>query len=67
MHYELIVIISAWASLAGFLWMIHRDIVSLRERMSSMELKLSERMARLEGAVDVLKDLFRSSVTVKSQ
>ena len=67
MNYELIVIISAWASVVGFLWMIHRDIVSLRERMASLELKLNERMARLEGAVDVLKDLFRSSVAVKPQ
>ena len=70
MNYELVIImvtiITGWVSLGGFLWAIHRDIVSLRERMSGLEVKLSERMARLEGSMDVLKDLFQASITVKS-
>ncbi len=37
-------------------WAIHRDIAQLRERM-----------VKLEGTMEVLKDLFQASVTGKSQ
>ena len=36
-------------------WAIHRDIAQLRERM-----------AKLEGTMEVLKDLFQASVTGKT-
>lgn len=56
MDYDIIVTVIAWVTLAAFLWSIHKDIAGL-----------SERIARLEGSVDVLKDLFRTSLTGKSQ
>ena len=39
-------------------WALHRDIAELRNDMSG----LKERMARLEGSMDVLKDLFQKSL-----
>lgn len=39
-------------------WALHRDIGELRNDMSG----LKERMARLEGSMDVLKDLFQKSL-----
>ena len=56
MDYDIIITVTAWVTLAAFLWSIHKDIAGL-----------SERIARLEGSVDVLKDLVRSSLTGKSQ
>ena len=56
MDYDIIVTVTAWISLAAFFWSIHKDIAGL-----------SERIARLEGSVDVLKDLFRTSITGSSQ
>ena len=56
MDYDIIVTVIAWVTLAAFFWSIHKDIAGL-----------SERIARLEGSVDVLKDLFRTSITGKSQ
>ena len=63
MNYELVTIIGtivlSWASLAWFIWTTHKDthkdIGDLRERM-----------VRLEGSMDVLKDLFQSSLTKTS-
>lgn len=49
-----------YANLAGviavlaFLWNLHRHIVGLRDRMTGLEGDLRERLARLEGAVDLL-------------
>lgn len=37
-------------------WAIHRDISDLRERM-----------AKMEGTMEVLKDLFQASITGKTQ
>jgi len=50
-EYDTIITVIAWLTLAAFLWSIHKDIAGL-----------SERLARLEGSVDVLKDLFRTSM-----
>ena len=64
MNYELITIITtivlAWGSLSWFIWSSHKDI---HGDMAD----LRERMARLEGSIDVLKDLFQASVTGKTQ
>lgn len=60
MNYEIVTIISAWASLAWFIWYstkeIHKDMGDLRERM-----------ARLEGTMGVIKDLFQSSLSSRMQ
>ena len=50
MEYNTLITIVAWLTLAAFLWSIHKDIAGL-----------SERIARLEGSFDVLKDLLRTS------
>ena len=56
MDYDIVVTVTTWVTLAAFLWLIRKDIAGL-----------SERIARLEGSVDVLKDLVRSSLTGNSQ
>ena len=56
MDYDILVTVIAWVTLAAFLWSIHKDIAGL-----------SERIARLQGSVDVLKDLFRTSLAGKTQ
>ncbi len=56
MEYDTVITVIAWLTLAAFFWSIHKDIA-----------KLSERLARLEGSVDVLKDLFRTSVLGEAQ
>lgn len=56
MDYDIIVTVIAWVTLAAFLWSIHKDIAGL-----------SERIARLEGSFDVLKDLVCTSLAGKSQ
>ncbi len=56
MDYDIIVTVVAWSTMAVFLWSIHKDIAGL-----------SERIARLQGSVDVLKDLFRTSLAGKTQ
>ena len=51
-----------YANLAGviavqaFLWNLHRDIVGPRDRMARLKGDLRERLARLEGAVDLLTE-----------
>ena len=40
---ELIAILAVGASIFGFMWTLHRDVADVRERL-----------ARLEGTVDVL-------------
>ena len=47
---DTIATLAAAAVIVGFLWSIHRDVAGLHRDMSD----LRERMARLEGAVDVL-------------
>ena len=56
MDYSILITIVAWVTLVAFQWLIHKDITSI-----------SERLARLEGSIDVLKDLFRASLPGKSQ
>ena len=56
MDYDILVTVIAWVTLAAFLWSIHKGIAGL-----------SERIARLEGSFDVLKDLLRTSITGNSQ
>ena len=55
MNYEIATILAAWASLAWFIWTIHKDIGDLRERMVRLETAFDgfkERLIRLEGAFD---------------
>lgn len=47
---DTIATLAAAAVIIGFLWSLHRDVAGLHRDMSD----LRERMARLEGAVDVL-------------
>lgn len=37
-------------AVAGFLWNLHRDVVRLSDRVAA----LAERVARIEGAMDIL-------------
>ena len=53
MSQDTIATLVAAAVIIGFLWSPHRDIAGLHRDMSN----LRERMARLEGAVDVLTKL----------
>ena len=39
-------------------WALHRDIVELRNDMSGIK----ERIARMEGSMEVLKELFQKSL-----
>ena len=50
MNAETITTAIAAAAIIGFLWSLHRDMRAMDRRISD----LGERMARLEGAVDLL-------------
>lgn len=47
---DTIALLVAAAAILGFLWNIHRDMAGIHRDMSD----LRERMARLEGSMDVL-------------
>ena len=47
---EILSVVTGW-------WLLHRQIVLLRERR--------ERMVKLEGAIKVMKDMFQASDTGK--
>ena len=64
MNYDTIAVILTVA--AGW-YATHRDIAQLRDRMSTLETEIKERMAKLEGTMEVLKDLFQSSIAGKAQ
>ncbi len=44
-------------------WALHKDMNVLQDRISGLE----QRMSRLEGSMDVIKDLFKASAVPKSQ
>ena len=51
---DTIATLAAAAVIAGFLWTLHRDMRAMDTRIGRDIADLRERMARLEGSVDVL-------------
>lgn len=65
MNYEIITIIGAWASLAWFIWNLNREMHNEFSRIHKEMGDMRERLARVEGTIDLLKDLFQSALSGK--